>query len=72
MFFPARAIGTGQSVSTEKDYEIRFLKADGSTSLVFVTRCASDEDAQETAERMLTDDFFGYEIWRGHVRVLLK
>lgn len=57
-------------MSTDRDYEIRFLKADGTTSLMFVTSCASDEHARETAERMMKDEFSGYEIWRGQTRVM--
>lgn len=57
-------------MNNERDYEIRFLNADGSTSLVFVTSCASDEHARETAERMKTAEFAGVEIWHGHQRVL--
>jgi hypothetical protein len=56
-------------VGKERDYEIRFLKADGSTSLVFVTSCASDEHARETAQRMMKAEFASFEIWRGQQRV---
>jgi len=56
-------------LSLDRDYEIRFLKADGSTSLVFVTSCASDAQARETAQRMMKDGFARFEIWRGPARV---
>ncbi|HWA90865.1 MAG TPA: hypothetical protein VG889_12570 [Rhizomicrobium sp.] len=49
----------------DRDYEIRFLKTDGATALVFVTSCAGDEHARETATRMMTQDFARFEIWRG-------
>jgi len=52
-------------LTSERDYEIRFLKADGTTSLVFVTSAASDTHARESAERMMNDTFAGFEIWRG-------
>ena len=66
---PARARRTGRSVSIDRDYEIRFLKGDGTTSLVFVTSCASDEHARETAQRMMMKEFARFEIWRGQQRV---
>lgn len=66
---PARAIAVGHFVSTDRDYEIRFFKGDGATSLVFVTSCASDEHARETAERMMKGKFTGYEIRRGQTLV---
>ena len=59
----------GHHLSLDRDYEIRFLKADGTTSLIFVTSCASDEHARETAERMMKDGFARFEIWRGTARV---
>jgi hypothetical protein len=62
-------IGQGHHLSSERDYEIRFLKADGTTSLVFVTSCASDEHARETAGRMMKQEFAGFEVWRGQACV---
>lgn len=53
----------------ERDYEIRFLKADGTTALVFVTSCVSDEHAAETARRMMKEGFARFEVSRGHTRV---
>lgn len=53
----------------ERDYEIRFLKADGATALVFVTSCISDEHARDTAQSLMRSEFAGFEIWRGHSRV---
>ena len=52
-------------MSTDRDYEIRFLNADGTMSLMFVTSCVSNEHARETAERMMPDGVAGYEIWHG-------
>lgn len=56
-------------MSSERDYEIRFLKADGTTSLVFVTSAASDNHARETAQRMMKNGFASFEIWRGQTCV---
>ncbi len=53
-------------MGTERDYEIRFLKADGSVSLMFVTSCISDDHARETARRMMPEGVASFEIWRGH------
>lgn len=53
------------ALGTERDYEIRFLKADGTVSLIFVTNCVSDEHACETAVRMMRPEFASFEIWRG-------
>jgi hypothetical protein len=53
----------------ERDYEIRFLKADGTVSLLFVTSCISDAHALETARRMMRPQFAAFEVWRGHERV---
>jgi hypothetical protein len=52
-------------LSTERDYEIRFLKADGTVSLMFVTNCVDDEHARETAVRMMRPEFARFEVWRG-------
>lgn len=56
-------------MGAERDYEIRFLKADGTVSLLFVTSCISDAHALETAKRMMRPQFTAYEIWRGQTRV---
>ena len=56
-------------MSAERDYEIRFLKGDGTVSLLFVTSCISDTHALETARRMMRPQFTAYEVWRGHTRV---
>jgi len=53
----------------ERDYEIRFLKADGATALVFVTSCISDEHARDTAVSLMRDGFANFEIWRGQTCV---
>jgi hypothetical protein len=52
-------------MGAERDYEIRFLKADGSVSLIFVTSCISDDHARETARRMMPQGVARFEIWRG-------
>lgn len=60
--------GQGQAantLSTERDYEIRFLKVDGTVSLMFVTNCVSDEHARETAVRMMRPEFASFEVWHG-------
>ena len=56
-------------MGTERDYEIRFLKADRTVSLLFVTSCISDSHALETAKRMMRPQFAAFEIWRGHTCV---
>jgi hypothetical protein len=56
-------------MSTERDYEIRYLKADGTVSLLLVTVCVDDTHALETAKRMMQPDFAAFEIWRGQTRV---
>ena len=65
----SRRFRLGYFLDSERDYEIRFLKADGTTALVFVTSCVSDEHATETARRMMKDGFARFEISRGHTRV---
>jgi hypothetical protein len=60
-----RARQAANALSTERDYEIRFLKADGTVSLMFVTNCVSDEHARETAVRMMRPEFASFEVWRG-------
>jgi len=59
----------GLALSSERDYEIRFFKADGTTSLVFVTSCAGNDHARETAERMMKAGFAGFEVWNGQACV---
>jgi hypothetical protein len=54
---------------SDRDYEIRFLKADGATALVFVTTCVGDGHARETAIRMMKPDFARFEVWRGQTCV---
>ncbi len=61
--------GQGHHLTSERDYEIRFLVADGTTLLVFVTNCVSDEHARETARRMMKDEYAGFEVWRGQACV---
>jgi len=52
-----------------RDYEIRFLNADGALSFLFITNCASDEQARDAAMKMFRKEFATYEIWRDHVCV---
>lgn len=54
---------------TSENYEIRYLRADGTLSLLYVTSCASDDHARDTALQMFADDFAAYEIWHGPVCV---
>jgi hypothetical protein len=50
------------------DYEIRYLKRDGTTSLVYrPTQCIGDRDARRAV--MPTADFARAEIWRGLERI---
>ncbi len=50
------------------DYEIRYLKRDGSTSLVYrPSRCVGDRDARQAV--MPTEDVATVEIWRGLDRI---
>jgi hypothetical protein len=48
-----------------ENYEIRLLGPDGSTMLLFATRCVSDARAREMAQKMFSAEHAGYEIWRG-------
>jgi hypothetical protein len=52
-----------------QEYEIRYLKPDGTLALIFKTACASDDEARETAEKMRKPDYHGYEIWRDQTRI---
>jgi hypothetical protein len=54
---------------TGEDYEIRLLGADGSTALLFATNCVSDAHARDIALQMYTEEFSGFEIWRGQLCV---
>ena len=50
------------------DYEIRYLKRDGSTSLVYRPPiCIGDREAREAV--MPADAFAKVEIWRGLERI---
>lgn len=62
------SISNGAFVN-DRDYEIRFLKADGATALVFVTSCVGDGHARETALRMMRPDYASFEVWRGQTCV---
>lgn len=52
-----------------RDYEIRYLRADGSLSLVYKTSCASDEAAVRMAADMVPKAGMQFEIWRGATRI---
>jgi len=52
-----------------RDYEIRFMNAHGALSFLFVTNCASDEQARDAAMRMSRKEFATYEIWRDNLCV---
>jgi len=49
------------------DYEIRFMNAAGGLSFLFVTNCASDDQARDAAMKMSRKEFATYEIWRDNV-----
>ena len=49
------------------DYEIRFMNAAGALSFLFVTNCASDDQARDAAMKMSRKEFATYEIWRDNV-----
>jgi hypothetical protein len=51
------------------DYEIRFVNAEGALSFLYMTNCATDEQAREAAQRMFRQEFATYEIWRDNVCV---
>lgn len=53
----------------DRDYEIRFLKADGATALVLVTSCVGDGHARETAVRTMKQEYASFEVWRGQTCV---
>jgi len=57
----------GIRLQNGRDYEIRFMNADGALSFLFVTNCSSDEQARDAAMRMSRKEFVTYEIWRDHV-----
>ena len=51
------------------DYEVRFLNADGSVALLFVTNSESDESAVEAALKRFAEEIKPFEVWRGHTFV---
>jgi len=57
----------GIRLQNGRDYEIRFMNADGALSFLFVTNCSSDEQARDAAMRMSRKEFATYEIWRDHI-----
>lgn len=46
------------------DYEIRYLKQDGSLGMLYAISCTSDNEAQAVATGMFSDRFASYEIWQ--------
>ena len=51
------------------DYEVRFLNADGSVALLFVTSSESDQLAIEAALKAFATELKPFEIWRGQTFV---
>jgi hypothetical protein len=51
------------------DYEIRFVNAEGALSFLYMTNCATDEQARDAARRMCRKEFATYEIWRDNICV---
>ena len=49
------------------DYEIKLIKADGTTGMFHVMSSQSDADARKKALALFTRSFERYEIWRGAV-----
>jgi hypothetical protein len=43
------------------------MNADGALSFLFITNCASDEQARDAAMKMSRKEFATYEIWRENV-----
>ena len=43
------------------------MNAAGELSFLFITNCASDEQARDAAMKMSRKEFATYEIWRDHV-----
>lgn len=52
-----------------EDYEIRFLNADGSVSLLLVTNSESDEHALKAALKKFATEMKPFEVWRGQTLV---
>ena len=52
-----------------EDYEIRFLNADGSVSLLLVTSSANDDHALEVALKKFATEMKPFEVWRGQAFV---
>jgi hypothetical protein len=57
----------GKPLEKGHDYEIRFMNAAGALSFLFVTNCASDDQARDAATKMSRNEFATYEIWRDNV-----
>jgi hypothetical protein len=53
-----------------EDYEIRFLNADGSLSLLLVTNSTSDDLALEVALKKFAAEMKPFEVWRGQTLVM--
>lgn len=43
------------------------MNASGALSFLFVTNCATDDQARDAAMKMARKEFATYEIWRDHV-----
>lgn len=52
-----------------EDYEIRFLNADGSVSLLLVTNSTSYDHALEVALKKFATEMKAFEVWRGQTLV---
>ena len=49
----------------DRTYEIRFLKSDGTLSLLMCIDCLDDKDAHREAMKMFASEFEQFQIWRG-------
>jgi hypothetical protein len=47
-----------------RDYEIRYLKSDGSTTLLYLTNCPSNRSAITAMRTMFALEFDRVELWR--------
>jgi hypothetical protein len=53
------------------EYEIRYLRQDGSTTFLWKVSCLSDLDARTKASGMIISGTSAIEIWRDGNRVLM-
>jgi hypothetical protein len=56
-------------VNVTQAYEIRLLHEDGSTALLYITQCTSDEDAMSRIRRIADARYDRYEIWQDFRKV---